>query len=247
MAEVGDVIGGVTVVTEKGRPGEGDEGDVGPIYRALGSKDGFPTLSGVKTLYESFEQSVKKNGDKPALGWRPMTDGKAGAYEWMTYNQAHEKIKAVGSAMLASGLKPKSRAGIFSGNTVEWMLAMQAGNYYSVYVVPIYDSLGENAVEYIVNHAGIELVFVDVSKIHEYTKVLSKIKQKTTRLCTGAPVSQRRRTQKRSRTQASRCTALQTSRGSGVTTQRSRCRPARRIRAPSCTPAAQPGARKALR
>ena len=23
--------------------------------------------------------------------------------------------------------------GIFSGNTVEWMLAMQAGNYYSIY------------------------------------------------------------------------------------------------------------------
>jgi len=37
--------------------------------------------------------------------------------------------------------------------------------------VPIYDSLGENAVEYIANHAGIELVFTDVSKIHEYTKV----------------------------------------------------------------------------
>lgn len=25
------------------------------------------------------------------------------------------------------------RMGIFSGNTVEWMLAMQAGNYYSIY------------------------------------------------------------------------------------------------------------------
>lgn len=51
------------------------------------SKDGFPTLSGVNTLYESLEQSIKKNGDKPALGWRPMTDGKAGAYEWLTYSQ----------------------------------------------------------------------------------------------------------------------------------------------------------------
>ncbi len=26
------------------------------------------------------------------------------------------------------------RVGIFSGNTVEWMLAMQAGNYYSIYI-----------------------------------------------------------------------------------------------------------------
>lgn len=161
MTEVGDVIGGVTVVTEKGRTGEGDEGDVGPVYRAVGcepthfldivcgcpvlaldlsmpetfnrqsklpaahatrttsrqthahvclnaaawserrrmvwsdrSKDGFPSLSGVKTLYESMKQSVEKNGDKPALGWRPMTDGKAGAYEWLTYKQADGEAAA---------------------------------------------------------------------------------------------------------------------------------------------------------
>lgn len=36
MTEVGEVIGGVTVVTEPGRPGEGDEGAFGPTYRALG-------------------------------------------------------------------------------------------------------------------------------------------------------------------------------------------------------------------
>ena len=51
------------------------------------SKDGFPTLRGVKTLYESLEQTVKNHSEKPALGWRPMTDGKAGPYEWMTYGQ----------------------------------------------------------------------------------------------------------------------------------------------------------------
>lgn len=37
--------------------------------------------------------------------------------------------------------------------------------------VPLYDSLGENAVEYIVNHAGVELVFVDVGKLHSYVEV----------------------------------------------------------------------------
>jgi long-subunit acyl-CoA synthetase (AMP-forming) len=37
--------------------------------------------------------------------------------------------------------------------------------------VPLYDSLGENAVEYIVNHAGVELVFIDVAKLHEFVKV----------------------------------------------------------------------------
>ena len=37
--------------------------------------------------------------------------------------------------------------------------------------MPLYDSLGENAVEYIVNHAGVELVFIDVAKLPEFVKV----------------------------------------------------------------------------
>lgn len=37
--------------------------------------------------------------------------------------------------------------------------------------VPIYDSLGENAVEYIVKHAGVELLFIDVAKLPQFTKV----------------------------------------------------------------------------
>lgn len=37
--------------------------------------------------------------------------------------------------------------------------------------MPIYDSLGDNAVEYICSHAGVELVFLDVAKLPEFTRV----------------------------------------------------------------------------
>lgn len=66
------------------------------------SKDGFPTLRGVKTLYESLEQTVKNHGEKPALGWRPMTDGKAGPYEWMTYGQVQGMLPASSCRAYAS-------------------------------------------------------------------------------------------------------------------------------------------------
>jgi long-subunit acyl-CoA synthetase (AMP-forming) len=39
-----------------------------------------------------------------------------------------------------------------------------------LHAVPLYDSLGENVVEYIVNHAGVELVFIDVAKLPEFVK-----------------------------------------------------------------------------
>lgn len=35
---------------------------------------------------------MKNHGDKPALGWRPMMDGKAGPYEWMTYSQVQGRL-----------------------------------------------------------------------------------------------------------------------------------------------------------
>ena len=41
----------------------------------------------------------------------------------------------------------------------------------SCHPVPIYDSLGENAVEYIVNHAGVELIYLDIAKLPAYVKV----------------------------------------------------------------------------
>ena len=58
------------------------------VYRNKAAKDGFPGVEGgAKTLYEVFEYSVKRHGDKKCLGWRPMTNGKPGPYEFWTYNE----------------------------------------------------------------------------------------------------------------------------------------------------------------
>lgn len=179
MYQVGDVIGGVTVVSAEGRREHGENSNsVGPTYRALIAKDGFPTADGVTTLYESLEATISKYGNEPALGHRPIVDGTAQPYEWITYNEVQEKVKALGSAILGAGVNPKGKVGIFSSNTMSWMLSMQACNYYSMAVVPIYDSLGDNAVEYICGHAGVELIFLDVAKLPEYTRALGKVKVK---------------------------------------------------------------------
>lgn len=42
--------------------------------------------------------------------------------------------------------------------------------------MPIYDSLGENAVEYIVKHAGVELLFIDVAKLPKFTAARALLK-----------------------------------------------------------------------
>lgn len=42
------------------------------IYRRASSKNGFPTLDGVTTLYELFSRSAEAHADLPALGRRPI-------------------------------------------------------------------------------------------------------------------------------------------------------------------------------
>ena len=49
--------------------------------------------------------------------------------EWKAQQKLHSFLDASCDAIAFAG-----SVGIFSGNTVEWMLAMQAGNYYSVYI-----------------------------------------------------------------------------------------------------------------
>lgn len=97
-----------------------------------------------------FSASVQRYPNNKCLGKRNA----AGEYEWITYKEAEETAAAISSAMIKVGLKPHDRAGVYGANSPEWMLAMQACNRMTIYCVPLYDSLGESAVEYIIKHSG---------------------------------------------------------------------------------------------
>eukprot|EP01023_Acetabularia_acetabulum_P039941 TRINITY_DN3858_c0_g1_i4.p1 TRINITY_DN3858_c0_g1~~TRINITY_DN3858_c0_g1_i4.p1 ORF type:complete len:539 (+),score=109.49 TRINITY_DN3858_c0_g1_i4:213-1829(+) len=58
------------------------------------------------------------------------------------------------------------------------MIAMQACNRMGYVCVPLYDSLGENAIEYIVDHAECQAVFVSAKKFAAFESALPKIKAK---------------------------------------------------------------------
>ena len=52
--------------------------------------------------------------------------------------------------------------------------AMQACNRQSIYCVPLYDSLGENAVEFIINHSESSILFVSKEKLDTVIQALPK-------------------------------------------------------------------------
>ncbi|XP_019522723.1 PREDICTED: long-chain-fatty-acid--CoA ligase 1 [Hipposideros armiger] len=71
--------------------------------------------------------------------------------------------ECVGSALIHKGFKmsPNQYIGIFAQNRPEWVIIEQGCFAYSMVVVPLYDTLGAEAITYVVNKAELSLVFVD--------------------------------------------------------------------------------------
>lgn len=71
--------------------------------------------------------SCEKFPQKPCLGRRTVTNGVAGPYEFISFQQAAEQSVQIASACKALGLKAKDKVGVLGLNSPEWMLAMQVG------------------------------------------------------------------------------------------------------------------------
>jgi long-chain acyl-CoA synthetase len=65
---------------------------------------------------------------------------------------------ALGAGLLAAGIPPGSALGLYSSNCPAWVLLDAAAAAYSMVSVPLYDSLGPQAVQYIINHAELAAV-----------------------------------------------------------------------------------------
>ncbi|KAF8060497.1 LACS4 [Scenedesmus sp. PABB004] len=165
------------VPTGEVRPASGDTPSASRVYRNVVAKDGFPEApGGVKTLYELFQTSVGKFGAEKLLGWRPVgADGKPGPYEWLSYAQTAARVEAVASGLAGLGVQPGQRVGVYGVNCPEWMIAMQACNRMSYQCVPLYDTLGENAIEFIIEHSEAVVAFADGAKLAPLAKAAAGI------------------------------------------------------------------------
>uniref|UniRef100_A0A8C9VHU2 Arachidonate--CoA ligase n=1 Tax=Scleropages formosus TaxID=113540 RepID=A0A8C9VHU2_SCLFO len=113
------------------------------------------------TLYEVFQRGFHASGNGPCLGYRKP--GKP--YHWLKYKQvshAHTS-EHLGSGLLHRGLTPSPDqfVGIFAQNRPEWIISELACYTYSMVAVPLYDTLGPEALVFIINRADICTVLCD--------------------------------------------------------------------------------------
>eukprot|EP00475_Leptophrys_vorax_P033953 TRINITY_DN5424_c0_g1_i1.p1 TRINITY_DN5424_c0_g1~~TRINITY_DN5424_c0_g1_i1.p1 ORF type:complete len:786 (-),score=238.13 TRINITY_DN5424_c0_g1_i1:2379-4736(-) len=127
---------------------------------------------GVDNIYDQFALGVKNFADEPCFGTRAYIydDSKSetsslkvkgrGGFKWLTYKEVDDRVHKVAKGLLSLGIAEKSNVGIFSINRAEWCISA-LGNYSTGFrTVALYDTLGDSAVEYIINHAELPAVFV---------------------------------------------------------------------------------------
>ncbi|KAG5123073.1 hypothetical protein JHK82_029810 [Glycine max] len=157
-------------IIEVERAKEASEGrpSRGPVYRSLFAKDGFPApIQGLDCCWDVFRLSVEKYPSNPMLGRREIVDGKPGKYKWLTYKEVYDQVMKVGNSIRSCGYGKGVKCGIYGANSAEWIMSMQACNAHGLYCVPLYDTLGAGAIEFIICHSEISIAFAEEKKIPE--------------------------------------------------------------------------------
>lgn len=135
----------------------------------------FPNHPEIGTLHDNFVHAVESFPDYKYLGTRVRVDGTVGEYKWMTYGEVSNARSAIGSALQNYGLSKGMCVGLYFINRPEWMVVDHACSAYSYVSVPLYDTLGPDAVKYIVNHADVQAIFCVPETLNSLLSFLSEI------------------------------------------------------------------------
>ncbi|KAG0368592.1 Long chain acyl-CoA synthetase 7 peroxisomal [Gamsiella multidivaricata] len=118
----------------------------------------------IRTLHDNFLEGVLRADGGEFIGHRPVVDGAPQAYVWQSYPKTYERITNFGAGLSQLGIAPKQTFGIFSINSPEWTMSELAGYMHNYISVPLYDTLGMAAIEYIVNQTEMEIIIASSDK-----------------------------------------------------------------------------------
>ncbi|KAH9890055.1 acetyl-CoA synthetase-like protein [Cubamyces lactineus] len=158
-----------------------------PIYRH--SQFDLVTLEtpGVFTnLLEVYDEGYRRSKNRAFLGHRPVLSKKplqyANYHVWQSWSEVDARRRALGSAVYKMfqagelGGGDLDTVGIWSKNCPNWLIVDLAMQAYGKVVVPLYDTLGADSVEHVVNHAELTIVFAAPDHIPFLLTVVPKLR-----------------------------------------------------------------------
>lgn len=113
-----------------------------------------------ETIYQAFVAVAKKFPNKTALLVK-----KQGKYIEITFAELSLAVDALATGLLRCGITKNHPVAIFSYNRPEWVIADLAILKIGGIVVPIYHTLPESQVKYLINDSKVELIFVENAKL----------------------------------------------------------------------------------
>ena len=148
--------------------------EIDGVVKSPMAANGFVTQydARVKTLYDLLQASVADYPEKNFLGRR--SDGGLGPYEWQTYAQVGTRIKNLASGLGRLDIKSRN-IGIYSKNRPEWLLAEHACYARNWVTVPLYDTLGEDGLEFITRQTEMHICFTTSDKARALNGLVKEI------------------------------------------------------------------------
>lgn len=139
------------------------------------------SLHGSLTLYETFSRSARQFSERRCLGHRPIDtlNGSPGLFLFRSYGEIGRSVKYVASGLIKEGLITPNddglrTLGIFLKNSSAWVVAENACYYLSAVTVPLYDTLGPDTLEFIINQTGLTTIICSSRELKVLAKVANK-------------------------------------------------------------------------
>ena len=126
------------------------------------------------TMKELVLESFRKNSDRKYLGARKyLGDNKyAPNFEFKTYKECLEISTNFGSGLSKLQIGVGQMLGIYAPNCFEWVHAIDASCLYGFVIVSLYDSLGPDSLQYLVEHSKMTTILVSSKNVSKLMKLL---------------------------------------------------------------------------
>ncbi|KAF0703951.1 hypothetical protein As57867_007438, partial [Aphanomyces stellatus] len=136
----------VTINDADAKPGHG------PIYRV-----GTTPKPATSSMLATLQVAVEEDGGRNFLGQRTYdNDGNALAYVWETYAQVYQRIENLAKGLAHEKMLETTADGdrplcLYMKNRPEWVMGQYAAMLCGGFGVALYDTLGENSTQFILN------------------------------------------------------------------------------------------------
>ncbi|KAJ9141897.1 Long chain acyl-CoA synthetase 7, peroxisomal [Pleurostoma richardsiae] len=166
-------------------PGSEREGR-SPVYRHWRVKDA-PLIERfspeLETLHDLFEATWTTRPTKKCLGWRPWnpaTKTWEDKYVWMTFAEVAERRKNFGAGLVEVHKRigvtaDKYGVALWAQNRPEWQITELACVSQSLWPVSLYETLGPEATEYIINHGSLSCIVCSLVHIPTLLKMAARV------------------------------------------------------------------------